>query len=172
MRTKRYVATALSLTMFSAAALADDYPPRKPGLWLVTIQAAVGPPATMKMCIDADTDQIFHKIGTDLRSKRCAKNDVKVDGDTISAESECKIGSSTVTTTSVTKFDGDTAYHSDVTSHFDPALLGKTDTTITQDGKWSGDCPADMKPGDFVLANGIKINVKTLNFLKSFIPGR
>lgn len=172
MRMNGHVAIALGLTLFSAAALADDYPPRKTGLWILTVQAAAGPPATMKMCIDPDTDQIFHKIGSDLRAKHCAQNDVKVDGDTVTAESECKIGSSTVSTTAVTKFDGDTAYHSDITTYIDPAILGKSDATVTQDGKWSGDCPADMKPGDFVLANGIKVNVKTLNFLKSLIPGK
>ena len=172
MRMNGSIAAAIMLTAFGPAALADDYPPRKAGLWLLTVQAEAGPAATMKMCIDEDTDQLFHKIGTNLRAPHCARNDTKVDGDVITTDSECKIGGSTITTTSVTKFDGDTAYHSDITSHVDPAIAGKSDTTITQDGKWSGDCPADLKPGDFVLANGIKVNVKTLNFLRSFIPGK
>lgn len=171
MRIKWHVVTAVGLTIFATAALADDYPPRKPGLWELTVQAETGPAATMKMCIDQDTDQLFHKVGTDLRTKHCDKDEVKVDGDTINADSECKLGNRTVTTTAVTKFTGDTSYHTDVKTHFDPAVLGKTDATVTQDGKWTGDCPAGMKPGDFVMANGIKINVKTLGFLKSLIPG-
>ncbi len=173
MRMNGYMATALSLTMFSAAALAEDYPPRKAGLWEVTSQAEVGHAATTKMCIDANTDQLFHKLGSDLRSFRhCERDDVKVDGDTVTTDSECKIGSATETTSGVIKFTGDSAYHADITIHFDPAVLGKTDTTLTQDGKWTGDRPAGMKPGDLVLANGFKINVKTLNFLKSLIPGK
>jgi hypothetical protein len=172
MRTNTYLATALSVTLFSAAVLADDYPPRKPGLWEVTSQAEVGHAATTKMCIDADTDQLFHKLAPDFRSiAHCTQNDVKVDGDTVTAESVCKVGSSTLTTTSVTKFDGDSAYHTDITSHLDPAVLGKSDTTISQDGKWSGVCPPDMKPGD-IIVHGFKINVKTLNFFKSLIPGK
>jgi Protein of unknown function (DUF3617) len=173
MRTNGYMATALSVTLFSAAALADDYPARKPGLWEVTSHAEVGHATTTKMCIDPETDQLFHKMGTDLRSiKHCERDDVKVDGDTVTTDSECKLGSATETTTGVIKFTGDSAYHADITIHFDPAVLGKSDTSITQDGKWTGDCPAGMKPGDLVLANGFKINVKTLNFFKSLIPGK
>jgi Protein of unknown function (DUF3617) len=170
MRKNGYIAGAMLATVFCGAALADDYPPRKSGLWEVTSQAEVGHATTTKMCIDADTDLLFHKLGPDFRSiAHCTKNDVKVDGDAVTAESVCKVGNSTLTTTSVTKFDGDSAYHTDITSHLDPAVLGKSDTTISQDGKWSGDCPPDMKPGD-IIVHGFKINAKTLNMLNSFVP--
>lgn len=163
------VATALILIMPSVAAAADDYPPRKAGLWEVTIQAENKPAATTKMCIDADTDQLFHKFGTDLRSKHCEKNDVKANGDTVNADSVCKVKDTTISTSSVTKFTGDSAYHVDIKIHFDPALLGKTDVTSAQDAKWTGPCPADMKPGDFVMGNGIKVNIVTLNKLKGLL---
>jgi hypothetical protein len=172
MRKNGCIAVAMLVTTFCGVALADDYPSRKPGLWVVASQAEMGHAATTKMCIDANTDQLFHKLAPDFRSiVHCAQNDVKVDGDTVTAESVCKIHSSTITTTSVTKFDGDSAYHTDVTTHLDPAVLGKSDTTISQDGKWTGDCPPDMKPGDFIV-HGIKINVKTWGFLRSLIPGK
>jgi hypothetical protein len=171
MRMSGRVVMALALTI-STAALADDYPPRRPGLWEVTMGAAGAPGPTLKMCIDAETDQIFHQVGTDFKTKRCDQSDVKVNGTTVTADGECKVHGTTITTTSTTNFTGDSAYHTDIKSHFDPAFLGKTDTTMTQDGKWTGDCPADMKPGDMVLGNGIKINVKTLNMLKSLIPGK
>ena len=38
-----------------------------------------------------------------------------------------------MTTTSITTFTGDSAYHVDVKSHFDPPKLGQSDVTITQD---------------------------------------
>jgi hypothetical protein len=170
MRRKTCIAAAALAAIFCSAALADDYPPRKPGLWVLTVGTEGTPVHTMQMCIDAATDQIFHSVGTDLRAKHCAQNDVKVNGSVVTSDSVCKIRGTTVTTTATTNFNGDSAYHTDVKSHFDPALLGKTDETMTQDGKWTGPCPANMKPGDMVLANGIKINVKTLNMLKSFVP--
>ena len=170
MRTKACVAMALSFGMLGAAALADDYPPRKPGLWQVKMEAEGTVEHTMQMCIDADTDQLFHSVGTDLRAKHCQQNDVKVNGTVVTANSVCKVHGTTITTSATTNFTGDTAYHSDIKTHFDPALLGKSDTTMTQDATWTGPCPADMKPGDMVLGNGIKINVKTLNMLKSLVP--
>ncbi|HLH11550.1 MAG TPA: DUF3617 family protein [Methylovirgula sp.] len=165
-----FLAIVVGVTGFAAAAQADDYPPRKAGLWEVTVQGS-GLSHTMKMCIDAGTDQLFHKMGADVLAKHCSRNDLKVNGATVTTESECKMRGSTVTTTSVTNFTGDSAYHTDIKTHFDPALLGKTDESVTQDAKWTGDCPADMKPGDFVMANGIKVNVKMLDALKGLIPG-
>ncbi len=165
---KEWIAAAL--LMFCGVALADDYPPRKPGLWEVTIGTEGTPVHTMQMCVDAATDQIFHSVGTDLRAKHCEQSDVKVNGTAVTANSVCKVHGTTVTTTATTNFTGDSAYHTDVKTHFEPAFLGKTDEAMTQDGKWTGPCPANMKPGDMVLTNGIKINVKTLNMLKSFVP--
>jgi hypothetical protein len=170
---KAHVATALGLTFFATALCADDYPARKPGLWEVAIQSGNIPAHTIKMCIDAETDQLFHKMGTDLRTmKHCAQDTVTVTGSTVNSVTQCKVHNETISTTAVTTFTGDSAYHSDIKSHIDPPILGKSDTTLTQDGKWTGDCPADMKPGDMVLASGIKFNVKTLNFIKSLIPGQ
>lgn len=39
------------------------------------------------------------------------------------------------------------------------ALFGKTESNSTQTGKWVGACPADMKPGDVLSPNGVKINL-------------
>jgi hypothetical protein len=47
-------------------------------------------------------------------------------------------------------------------SHFDPALFGKTESNSTQTGKWLGACPADMKPGDMLSPNGVKINLNAV----------
>ena len=44
----------------------------------------------------------------------------------------------------------------------EPALFGKTETSSTQVGKWVGACPADMKAGDVVTANGMKFNLHAM----------
>jgi hypothetical protein len=41
----------------------------------------------------------------------------------------------------------------------DPPMAGHADSTFTQDGKWQGACPADMKPGDMVMPTGMKMNI-------------
>ncbi|MGH6818672.1 MAG: DUF3617 domain-containing protein [Methylovirgula sp.] len=130
MTKKGCIAAALLAAIFCGAALADDYPSRKPGLWEVTIAAEGTPAHKMQMCIDAATDQLFHTVGTDLRAKHCAQNNVKVNGTIVTSDSVCKVHGRTVTTTATTNFTGDSAYHSDIKTHFDPALFGKTDRDI------------------------------------------
>jgi hypothetical protein len=107
-----------------------------------------------------------------MAAKHCTRNDITVSGAVVTTESECKIGDSTFTTTSTINFTGDSAYHSEVKTHFDPPVLGKSDMTLTQDGKWTGPCPPDMKPGDFVMGNGMKVNLKMLNTLRQLMPGK
>lgn len=170
MRVSLMAAAALA-TVFSMAARADDYPPRKPGLWEVTVHNQAIPDVTRRMCIDAQTDQMFHKFSGDVRAKHCSKNDVKVTGLTVNADSVCLLGGSTVTTDETTTFTGDSAYHVDIKMHFDPPKLGKSDVAVTQDAKWSGDCPADMKPGDMDMGHGIKFNIKAVSLFKSLLPG-
>jgi hypothetical protein len=154
----------------TAVAVADEFPPRKPGLWEVAVTAEKHSPVTMKMCIDKDTDQLFQKVGTDLSAQACAHADVKIVGNVATADAQCKVGSSTLTSTAVTSFKGDVAFHSEVKSHFEPAVTGRTDVLVAQEGKWSGPCPSDMKPGDFTAPNGMKLNVKMLSSLKKFLP--
>jgi hypothetical protein len=166
MRVTLMTAAALA-TILSIAARADDYPPRKAGLWEVAVHNPAVPDVTMKLCIDPDTDQMFHKFSGDVRAKHCQKNTVNVSGTTVTAESVCLLGSITTTTDAVTTFTGDSAYHVDIKMHFDPPKLGQSDVAITQDAKWTGDCPADMKPGDMDMGHGLKFNIKTVNMLKS-----
>jgi Protein of unknown function (DUF3617) len=162
--------SAIFTADFLSAAVADEIPPRKPGGWEVVIEGEKIPKVTMKMCIDKETDRLFHKIGTDLAEQKCTRKDVKVVDNVATIDSECKISNSKVTGTTVMKFTEDTAFHSEAKAHFEPALLGKTDAVTTQDGKWTGPCPSGMKPGDFIVADGIKVNIKTLDMLRKFLP--
>jgi hypothetical protein len=170
MRVAFVTATALA-AIFATAAAADTYPPRKPGLWEVSVHNSAIPDVTTKMCIDADTDQLFHKFSDDIRTHHCDKHDTKFSGDTVETDTSCVVRGTTVTTDSVTKFTGDTAYHVDIKMHFDPPKLGQSDMSTSQDAKWLSDCPADMKPGDLLLPHGLKINIRTVNMFKSLLPG-
>jgi hypothetical protein len=170
MRVTFVTATALA-AIFATAAAADDYPPRKPGLWEVAVHNASLPQVTMKMCIDAETDQLFHKFSGDIRSKHCSKNDIKTVGNVVTSENDCVLGGTKVNSVAVATYTGDSAYHVDIKTHFDPPKLGQSDVTVSQDAKWVGECPADMKPGDFDMGHGIKLNIKTVERLRSLLPG-
>jgi hypothetical protein len=41
-------------------------------------------------------------------------------------------------------------------------VMGQATAVLAQDAKWTGACPAGMQPGDLVMANGMKLNIKTI----------
>jgi hypothetical protein len=144
------------------AAPAVDLPPRKPGLWQITMIMPGGkiPPRDMQMCIDAKTDAEMARLSTSASQGMCAKNDTRRDGDTVTTNSVCTIGQKETSTQAVTRFAGDSAYHTEITSR--SGTTGGSRLVMTQDAKWTGACPADMQPGDVTMPNGVKMNVKTI----------
>jgi len=153
---------AASLALMAQAA--DQLPKRKPGLWEMTMSPGLpnAPTATTKMCIDAATDAALYNFGMGQSKQNCSKSDIKADGKTVTADATCVFNGMHTTTHALTKFTGDITYHSDIKMHYDPPLLGRSDAVITQDGKWTGACPADMKPGDMIGPDGRKMNVKQM----------
>lgn len=145
-------------------ARADDLPKRKPGLWEVTMHTARGnmPPQVIKLCIDAATDAAMYKLGMNAAQGMCSRNDIHRSGDVATVDSECKMGDMKMTSHAVVTFTGDSAYKTDIQSHFDPPMMGRSDSSMTQEAKWTGACPADMQPGDMVGPNGMKMNLKSM----------
>ena len=149
------------LLLLSVDLKADPYPHRRPGLWELTSSPIDQrlPPNVSQLCIDAATESALIDVGTEAVKSACSKNDIQVSGNSITADLVCKFGDHEQTTHSVTTFSGDSAFHTDTNVHFDPPILGKSDRTMTHDGKWVGPCGPDMKPGDVTTANGIKMNI-------------
>jgi hypothetical protein len=145
-------------------ARADDFPPRKPGLWQIDMSMPGGhmPPQQMKMCIDAATDAAMYKLGMSASQGMCDKPDITRSGSTVTVNSACKMGESHMNTHAITKFTGDTAYHTDASTKIDPPMAGRSESAVMQDATWVGQCPADMRPGDVVMGNGMKMNMKQM----------
>jgi hypothetical protein len=89
--------------------------------------------------------------------------------DHYTVDSVCRAGDKTVTQHS--KITGDFKNHYTVVmeratreaENADPAL-----SNMTLDGNYVGDCKPDQKPGDVIMAGGMKVNVRELEqFLKS-----
>ena len=52
-----------------------------------------------------------------------------------------------------------------------PAIPGLEATTnMTIEAKWAGPCKADQKPGDMIMSNGMKMNIRDIPNLPG-IPG-
>src|SRR3984957_20979426 len=152
------------LACATTAVLAVDLPTRKPGLWEVTLNMAGGkmPPRLMKFCTDAETDAALYKLGMNAAQGICSRNDIQRSGNVVTMDSECKLGDTKMTSRAVMTFAGDSAYHTDIQSHFDPPIMGRSESSMTQEAKWAGACPADMRPGDMVAPNGMKMNLKSI----------
>ena len=153
-----------SLACVTIGARADDLPTRKAGLWEVTLHMASGnmPTQTMKFCTDAATDAELYKFGMNAAQGMCSRYDLHRNGNVATVDTECKMGEMKMTSHSVMTFTGDTAYNTVIQSRSDPPMMGRAESTMTQEAKWTGPCPADMKPGDLVGPNGMKMNMKSI----------
>ena len=161
------VALIVSAAFGSAIALGaglDDLPKRKPGLWEMSTASAEnkGAPAMSKVCIDATTDRELMNFGLGVTNQLCSKREIKVTGGVATINMVCTVGDSQATSHSTITYTGNTAYRAEVRAHFEPPFMGKTDSTTTQQAKWTGACPPDMRPGDLVTGNGVKINLRDL----------
>jgi Protein of unknown function (DUF3617) len=163
------LSAVLTMVVLAGAATASlaraaDLPERKAGLWVVATSSPGGnlPSHDVRMCIDSSTDAMMSSAGASAMGGACAKNEIKRDGAVVTVDSVCKMGDVQTTTRAVIHFSGDTAYHSDINTTFNPPMMGRSTATVAQDAKWTGACPADMQPGDIVMANGMRMNIKTM----------
>src|SRR5690349_24883675 len=83
-------------SLLFGVAHAQDFPPRKAGLWQVdmTMAATQMPPQQMKMCIDSGTDAEMYKMGMNAAQGMCSKPDINRSGSTVTVNSTCKMGNS------------------------------------------------------------------------------
>jgi hypothetical protein len=161
---KRF-ATVVMLSSIMSLANADEFPHRKPGLWEIATQSSNSqePPMTQRICLDRETDELMYRQGAGV-GPSCKKFEMHASGKSLTVSVVCDFGKSQLTSNGVTTFSGDTAYHTDVHGRFDPPMAGTGETHSVQDGKWTGACPADMKPGDMVMKTSrgeVRMNLRT-----------
>lgn len=161
--------TALLLATVPASAV--ELPKRKTGLWEIKIKMTGGmmPTAKMYHCTDSGMDWRMSTLFNPMAQNPCPQFDVQKIEDHYTVESICRAGDKTVTQHS--KISGNFKTHYTVvmeratkeTETADPALLN-----MTLDGSYVGDCKPDQKPGDVIMAGGMKVNVRDLDqYLKS-----
>jgi len=161
------LAVILAATFIAAPALAQDMPARKAGLWemTMTFEGRNMPPQTMQHCIDATTDKAMQDMSQGARGQTCSKREVKKVGDTIVFDSVCSMGAGTLTSHGVVSGDFNSAYSIKINSKREggPAVPNRpAETSMAIEAKWLGACKADQKPGDIIMANGMKMNVNEM----------
>ena len=169
-----FVAVAL---VVSVPAFAFDMPSRKPGLWemKMTFEGRSLPPQVTQHCIDAATDRQMNTLGNNMSKDKCSKQDVTNAGGKIIVDSVCQLGTATTTTHGEMTGSFDSAYTVKVTSKRDgaamPGMPAGGATNMTIDAKWLGACKADQKPGDIIMANGVKMNIADMQKMQGMRPG-
>jgi Protein of unknown function (DUF3617) len=137
----------------AATVHAGDYPNIKEGLWstTTTMASAKLPPQNATMCNSTAVMQSVidsHK----KTDQPCKITGMSHSGAVYTEQTECNFGGQVRKSTSVTTFSGDTAVHTEI--HQADGTV-----SVTSDSKYVGACPTGMVPGDFVGADGVKLNI-------------
>ena len=153
----------LTLTLTSSLALADSFPDREPGLWEISITSGNSQvPQGMKECIDSATDAKMMQMGTDITKSMngtCSQQELKKTASGFESNSECKMMGSTIKSKATFSGDFKRTYFGEIVSTFTPPLMGQSTSTTKITAKHTGSCGADMKPGEIIMANGMKMNM-------------
>jgi hypothetical protein len=150
-KTAAAAALALSLT----AAIAQDVPNMKEGLWklhMVTTNPGSPPEdSTYSLCRNHAYDLKAHDL---MKKTGCTVNEGSSAGGKRTFSSTCKVGATTISSTSTLTSSGDTSFHSETTTTYTPPMNGMSRSTMVQDQTYIGACPSGMNPGDIISANG------------------
>jgi hypothetical protein len=133
-------------------------PPRLlEGLWEISVHSTENPGGksteySFKLC----RDHAFDKQTDELvkNNKNCATQLQSLGADRFSAASRCTVSGIVIVSKGLSVYQKNTAVHSESAATYTPPLYGKTDETMVQDQRYLGNCPAGMKPGDRILADG------------------
>ena len=148
----------------AGAAVADDLPRRKSGLWSMSVTMPGGSvPLTMQQCVDERTDDATAAMVD--KTKQC-KSQTKRDGNRVTFDSTCKLGKTTSTTRGVFVGDFKSSYTHESTTTYNPPMAGMREGVTKGAAQWAGPCKAGMKAGDVVMSNGMKFNVNDVSAKK------
>lgn len=139
---------------------------QKPGLWQLTQSLPqMGGSYKQKICVSAKQGATLAVTGQDFLGKpemarlSCTVHTVRKQDDGADIDSVCEVNDTTLTSNIHVDIIGHDAYHQTAETRYSPAFAGHGDLVTITDGKWLGDCPANMKPGDFVTQDGVHMKV-------------
>ena len=150
------VLAAASVLLLRDRALAADPPALKEGLWSIHSRGVQHPgdkknDSTSTLCRTHAYEAQARERAKNM--KDCSTVKEELEGNKYSIESRCMIEGSTVVSRSTTVFRGD-ATHTEAHITYTPALRGVSESTLVQDQKYLGSCPAGAEGGDLMTPNG------------------
>ncbi len=125
MRTLQMLNRSAGLFGFALAfsALAAEPPVLKSGLWEVTRSGGQQPErkSLTTMCLDESVQAQMREFGMGAAKELCSQSDRSFEGNKMTMTATCKLGQTTMKTSSVMTFFGNASYHMDGTRDLRPA---------------------------------------------------
>jgi hypothetical protein len=145
-------------------ASAAEPPVLRSGLWEVARSGGQQPePKSLTtMCLDESVQAQMREFGMGATKDMCSQNERSVEGNKMTMTTTCNLGQTTMKTSSVMTFSGNTAYHMDSNSTYDPPLMNMRESKASVDAKWVGACKPGQQPGDVTLETGQTVNIKQM----------
>jgi hypothetical protein len=159
---KKTTSVAITVVLLASGTVtAVDPPAMKEGLWSIRNQSINSPGGkksdfTSTVCRSHDYDQ--HTLQEAKSVKACRTISETLQGSEYSIHMHCVAAGTEIDTQSTVTFKGDTAAHSESHAAYNPALSGITETTLIQDQKFVGSCPAGVQPGDITQPDGTVVH--------------
>ena len=159
---KILVSLVAALALPIGAAHAVDHPQIKEGLWQIRTQSFDNPgnkktEGTVTICRDHDFDKSVEALAKNV--KGCTSINESFVGGKYSIEMRCETGGTVIVSKATGTFQGDTSTHTETHATYTPAFYGNTDTTMIQDQRYLGTCPAGMRPGDKKSQDGTIVHL-------------
>jgi hypothetical protein len=156
--TRTYLYMGVLLALATADARAARPPQLLQGLWEIRVQSTENPGGkkteyAFRLC----RDHAYDKETDDLvkNNKNCTTKLQSLGGDKFSAASRCTLSGIVIDSQGLSVYqNGGGSIHSETAATYTPPLYGKTDETMVEDQHYLGSCPAGMKPGDRLMADG------------------
>ena len=152
--------TVVAAFLYGAVAMADtELPLQKAGLWETRSQRTIMGQmhdSVSKSCLSDEVQKQMKSMAEGMnKQNQCTATITHPSANTYVTESRCTGGilaGSVTKTTAV--YESESVIHQEIHTQ-----KGSTDSVTKQDSRYIGSCPADMKPGDTVLSNGMKVNL-------------
>lgn len=159
MRRTRLLMVGFLGSIAAAAAMADELPPIKAGLWELRSGGSGDASGAIRQCIDEATFREMLQTGQRMMGSACSPLVVRRAGDTYVADIGCLLGPSRIESSSELTGDFQTSYRSVTRTSITPPLLGQGGSTEVSSGRFLGACGPGMRPGDAIMPDGRRVNV-------------
>lgn len=149
---------AAFLLLFYGTVRAADAPSMKEGLWSIHTVDTTNPgnkvtESNSTICRSHAYDEHVQAESKTVR-KNCTTVSDSTQGNKHLTELKCQIAGTTIDTRGTVTILDESNVRSETHATYTPAMGGVTDTTMIQEQKYQGSCPAGQAPGDLTTSSG------------------